>query len=293
MIKRRSNWYIYLITFLLAGIIVYIISSALLSSFYASHTSNSSTSSQQNGTAYKPDANSNFTVLAMLGKSADDAPDYYMTITYRGDLNSIIVMPYLSKTEFGGQTLKDEYIGGGAEAVLKSVSNAAGVEIKKYIRFNEANMVEFFNSVGNTTLSVPKELKYENKQDKTLTIVYAGTYSFTGSQLYAYLSFPDYKEKDVQYSCKVHALAISSFINQNFNNVSEKSLDSYADFITNFIDTNITAEDYANKKQALLYTFANTNDPCDYYIPYGEINGETFTVSEASLQTVKERIQGQ
>lgn len=292
MIKRRSNWYIYLITFVVTGVIVYIASTALLSSFYESQKGNDTSVPEYTGTVFKPNSSYNFTVLACLSKNLDSAPDYYMTVTYRGDTNSIILMPYLANTYINGSTLKEAYQGGQETAVMQSLSAATGVTIEKYVRFTESTLTEFLNSVGNTTLSIPKELKYENKEDNTLTIVEGGTHSFSGNQFYTYITFPDFGEDDVQYTCKVQATAFCAFINQNFSHVSETTLKGYADYIINFTRCNITEEDYLGKKQALLYTFANVNEPCDYYIPYGEDSGGGFVIAEASFNTVKNMIEG-
>lgn len=289
MTKRRSNWYIYLITFLVTGVLLYIVSNALLSSFYSEKDSQSNVS-QHTGTVFKPDSSYNFTVLAALSKGSDDAPGYYMTITYRGDTNSIMLMPYLPESSFGGQNLKDAYAGGGADAVMKVLNSGLGLNITKYVRFTEATITEFFDSVGNTTLSVPKELKYENKSDGTLTIVNSGTYSFSGKQLYTYLTFPDFGTKDIQYVCKIHGSAISAFINQNFFDVSKDTLKGYADFISNFTDTNIKAEDFETKQQALLYSFKYAHDLCDYYVPYGESSDNSYVISETSINSIKDRI---
>ena len=293
MTKRRSNWYIYLITFLVAGIIVYIVSNALLNSFYESQKRGDSNTSQNNGTVFKPDKAHNFTILTMLSDEADDAPDYYMTITYRGDTNSVLLMPYLKNSYMKGSTLEKAYQNGGAEAATKLVADATGVKITKYIKFTESTLIEFFDMAGNTTITVPSQLKHENEDDKTMTIINKGTSSFTGRQLHAYLTFPDYGVKDVQYPCKVHGSSYTEFINQNFHNLSEGYIEQYSHFLINFTQTNITKQDYEQKKQALLYSFNYANEICDYYIPYGEETDKGFEISANSFATVKEKITGE
>lgn len=290
MTKRRSNWYIYLITFLVAGVIVYIVSNALLNTFYESRKREENNNSHNTGTVFKPDKAHNFTVLAMLSDDADDAPDYYMTITYRGDQNSVILMPYLKNSYLKGDTLEGAYKKGGAEAATKLIADATGIKMTKYIKFTESTLVEFFDMAGNTTITVPTQLKHENKDDKTMTIINSGTSSFTGKQLHAYLTFPDYGVKDVQYPCKVHAISYSEFINQNFHNLSKGYIEQYSHFLINFTQTNITQQDYEQKKQALLYSFNFVNEICDYYIPYGEETDKGYEISADSLAAVKTKI---
>ncbi|MBQ8789920.1 MAG: LCP family protein [Ruminiclostridium sp.] len=289
MTKRRSNWYIYLITFLIAGVIVYIASNALLNSFYESQKREENVS-QNTGTVFKPDKAHNFTVLAMLADEAGSVPDYYMTVTYRGDTNSIILMPYLKNSCMNGNTLANAYRNGGAEAATKLVADATGVKISKYVKFSKSTLIEFFDMAGNTTLTVPTQLKHENKDDKTMTIINKGTSSFTGRQLYAYVTFPDYGVKDDTYPCKIQGGSYSEFINQNFNGLSEGSIEQYSQFIINFTETNITKQDYEQKKKALLYSFSYTNEICDYYVPYGEMTSKGYEISADSLATVKSKI---
>ncbi len=289
MTKRRSNWYIYIITFLIAGVIVYIVSNALLTSFYESQKREENVS-QNTGTVFKPDKSYNFTVLTMLSDEADDNPDYYMTITYKGDTNSIILMPYLKNAYMKGNTLAGAYRNGGAEAATKLIADATGVKISKYIKFTKSTLIEFFDMAGNTTITVPTQLKHENEDDKTMTIINKGTNSFTGRQLYLYLTFPDYGVKDDTYSCKVQGSSYSEFINQNFHNLSEGYIEEYSHFIINFTQTNITKQDYEQKKKALLYSFSYANEICDYYVPYGEMTDKGYEISADSLATVKNKI---
>ncbi len=288
--KRRSNWYIYLITFVITGVLLFIVSNVLLSSYYSSQQANQNVQQHPTtGTIFVPDSNYDFTMLIMISETADAAPEQFMTLTYRAENSQFTVMPFLSNSDIGGAVLKNAYGSGDPGAVMSALSNAAGTEITKYIRFTKSTAVQFFNMVGNTTLSVPKELKHEN-EDNTLTIIKQGTSAFSGSQLYDYLTFPDFGETDVQYSCKVQATAISSFINQNFADISEASMDEYMEFITGFTDTNITEQDYLSKKAALLYTFDDSPTPCDYYIPYGELNGNNYAISEDSIKTINDKI---
>ncbi len=285
--KRRSNWYIYLITFVITGVILFIVSNALLNSYYSSQQTQNVTQQQQTGTVFVPDENYNFTILLMLSEKIDSVPEQYMTLTYRADKSQFTVMPYLANSYIGGSTLKNAYESGQAQAVINSLNTALGTQITKYVRFTSSTAVQLFDTVGNTTLSVPKELKHENS-DNTLTIIKEGTSAFSGSQLYDYLTFPDYGEDDVQYSCKVQGTAISSFLNQNFPDISESALDECVGFITDFTDTNITEQDYLSKKAGLLYTFGDSPTPCDFYIPYGDLSGNDYVISGDSIESVKE-----
>ena len=289
MIKRRSNWYIYVITFIVTGLLIAIVSTVLLNSFYeAQRSGNTGNISQPQGTRFVPDKSYNFTILLTLSKDIDTPPERFMTLSYRADNNSVVLMPYLANTEINGKTLKTIFSESGGAETAKQLSEASGIKIEKYIAFTESTVTEFFNMVGNTTLTVPKQLKYEDKEDNTVTLIEAGTRSFTGTQMYTYLMFPDYSSSDIQYSCKIAATSVSAFINQNFLRTSEKTLGSYADFIIGFTDTNITEEDYNKKISAIVYTLEEATSLADYYIPYGENSGTNYIIAENSWARAKE-----
>ena len=102
--------------------------------FYESQKRGDTNTSQNNGTVFKPDKAHNFTILTMLSEEADDTPDYYMTITYRGDTNSVLLIPYLKNSYMKGNTLEGAYKNGGPEAATKLLADSTGVKISKYIK---------------------------------------------------------------------------------------------------------------------------------------------------------------
>lgn len=290
MIKRRSNWYIYAITFIITGVLVVLVSTILLNSFYESQKNDTTVNvSQQQGTAFTPDSSYNFSVLLTLSNDADTVPDKYMTVTYRATANTFVLMPYLPGTELNGGTIKQICEQSGETEVAKQLSEKTGLTINKYIRFTKSTLSELFDMVGNTTLTIPSEIKYENKKDNTVTVIKQGTQIFTADQMYTYLTLPDYGVKDEFYPCKVSATAISAFIDQNFIGTGEKTLAEYIDFIINFTNTNIEQGDYDAKIKAILYTLAQTSSSItDFYIPYGEKNGDNYVIADNSWKSVRQ-----
>ena len=76
MIKRRSNWYIYAIAFIVTAVLVALVSNILLNSFYESQKNDATVNvSQPQGTAFTPDSSYNFSVLLTLSADADTTPD--------------------------------------------------------------------------------------------------------------------------------------------------------------------------------------------------------------------------
>ena len=105
--KRRSNWYIYVITFVVTGLLLILVSSILLKSFYDSQDKDATVNVSQNQTAiFTPDSTYDFSVLVTLSADNDKTPDKYMTITYIAKNNTFVLMPYLANAVIdGGNTI--------------------------------------------------------------------------------------------------------------------------------------------------------------------------------------------
>ena len=105
--RRRSNWYIYVITFVVTGLLLILVSSILLKSFYDSQVKDASVNVSQNQTAiFTPDSTYDFSVLVTLSADNDKTPDKYMTITYTAKNNTFVLMPYLPNAVIdGGNTI--------------------------------------------------------------------------------------------------------------------------------------------------------------------------------------------
>ena len=291
--RRRSNWYIYVITFVVTGLLLILVSSILLKSFYDSQDKDATVNVSQNQTAiFTPDSTYDFSVLVTLSADNDKTPDKYMTITYIAKNNTFVLMPYLPNAVIdGGNTIKQIWEQSGEAEVAKQLSSKTGLSINKYIRFTKSTLTELFDMVGNTTLTVPSEIKYENKKDNTVTIIKQGTQIFTAEQMYAYLTLPDYGVKDELYPCKLNATVISSFIDQNFIGTSSKTLDEYINFIINFTNTNIEQSDYDAKVKAIVYTLSqNKSSVTDFYIPYGDKSGDDYIIDDNSWNSAKKAL---
>lgn len=291
--KRRSNWYIYVITFVVTGVLLILVSSILLKSFYDSQGKDATVNVSQNQTAiFTPDSSYNFSVLLTLSADNDTTPEKYMTLTYVATDNTFILMPYLPNAVIdGGNTIKQICEQSGEAEVAKQLSTKTGLSINKYIRFTKSTLTELFDTVGNTTLTIPSEIKYENKKDNTVTIINQGTQIFTADQMYTYLTLPDYNVKDDLYPCKVSATAISAFIDQNFIGATQKTLDEYISFIINFTNTNIVQNDYDAKIKAIVYTLSqNKSSITDYYIAYGDKSGDDYIIDDNSWKSAKQAV---
>ena len=123
--RRRSNWYIYVITFVVTGLLLILVSSILLKSFYDSQDKDATVNVSQNQTAiFTPDSTYDFSVLVTLSADNDKTPDKYMTITYIAKNNTFVLMPYLPNAVIdGGNTIKQICEQSGEAEVAKLLSS--------------------------------------------------------------------------------------------------------------------------------------------------------------------------
>lgn len=288
-VKRRSNWYIYLITIVITGVILSIVVLAMHNYIFPTANGGNAlvdnTGTNNQGSSFKPDNTYNFTLLFMLGEEKGGIPDYFMTVTYLAEDSVVVCIPFTSNTLVGENTLKNTYESKGSTGVISAIKQETGLTCDKYVKFDKDTFVAFIDAVGNVEVSIPKDLTYANVESNTLTTFKAGSQIFSGINLYNYLTFPDYNEGD-DYRNVVHSTCISAFINQNLRYTTENLLQNYIGLIINDTDTNINIDDFTKKKQAILYTATTGTNPAEYYIPYGDKSGDKFVIADASKKTI-------
>ncbi|MCL2637258.1 MAG: LCP family protein [Oscillospiraceae bacterium] len=281
-IKRRSNWYIYLLTFMIMSLIVsFVIYNIWDFLFPAENLPAMSTSAD-----YRPDASFNATFLLMLSENKGAVPDYYMLLNYRPGDEAILVVPVKSNlyAEVGYMrgTLTEHYLDGGAGGVMHAIQNSLGVEADHYIKFDKDSFIGFLDEAGFTPVNVPYDL------NGGAVDFLAGSYEFTGEDLYNYITYPDYEQGE-DYRFMVQGVAVANFINKNSRNLSVPQLQSLFYRILN-TDTSLDFNDFVQNQQAYMFTTQNSFNLADYYVPIGTTNSSGhFTVSETAAATIRDR----
>ncbi len=311
--KRKSNWYIYVITLALTFVILgFFVSSIWDSLFPASRDAESAFS--VNSADYRPSAEIRPVILLMLSEMKAGTPSYYMLASYQPREEKIVFVPLPEnmRVDYGGNTgsLYEMYDNFGAEAVIGGLKSALNIECEHYIKFDRLSLIDFINLTGEVYVNIPSDIT-EKKMEYVLetetvevdgeeqevtrqvrrevdsVIFSAGAQYLDGETMYSYLTYPFSMGED--YALAVHGSAAMNMLNRNFRDLSSTELQSYAEKIISSTDTDLTFSDYVEYQPVLQYTTENSINPCEYYIPYGEKDGGYFVVASNSVLTIRDR----
>ena len=290
-VKRKSNWYIYFISF---GItIAFVIAAVLAFSWYLFPDRTESVGALQSNNsseAFKPTSAQNFVMMSMLSDGSSDAPELFVMISYNAVENDICFIPVPSglSVERTGKTLSGIYSSEGGEAAVKAVEEAVGVTCGSFVKMDKEAFVSLASAFGNVEYNVGKTVIITD--GITVETVNAGEQLFTAETMFGYIMKADFGEGEL-YRLNVVGDIMTELINQNFRNLDSSILDVYYNMIIESSDTNIKNEQYQAKKPALLNTVEYGNVPAEYYIPYGEFTEDGgFTISENSIISIKQRV---
>ncbi len=312
-VKRKSNWYIYLIaliaSFTVLGLFVSSIWDRLLPEDDESNIYKVSKSD------YRPSAEINLTSLIMLSDMKAATPTYYMLMNYQPRKEVIVFVPLREnmKVSYGGNSgsLYEMYDNYGAAAVCRGIEDLTGIEIVHYIKFDRLSFIDFINMAGAVYVNVPSDvvekevrnvLKKEmidvdgEQQEVTRqvketieNVIYKeGVYYMDGETLYGYLTY-DFK-RGVDYMLAIQGSAAMNMINKNFRGISDTQTQGLAEAIIKSTETDIVLKDYTTIQPIFDYTIENSISPCEYYITYGEMDGGYFILSENCKKTLLDRL---
>ncbi|MGN0688466.1 MAG: LCP family protein [Oscillospiraceae bacterium] len=287
-VKRKSNWYIYFIAF---GItMAFAIGIILIFKDYLfsenKPVSNGLTANGELAYDFKPDESHGFTVVAMLGDKPSGMPDLFMMVSYNAIENRVVLIPLSNGVSIAGsqRTLPNVYAAQGGKGVIKAVSDATGITCDGYLAFDRDGFVRLVSAFGNVEYTVPKTILVSDGAVRDA--FNAGAQIFSPESMYRYIYLADFGEGE-SYRFGIVGDVLAELINQNFRHADSTMLDNYFKIISEVCDTDITQEKYEAKKAALLNTVEYGSDIAEYYIPYGDYDGDgSFEISQNSLATI-------
>lgn len=311
--KRKSNWYIYLITLIISFVLLGTFVSRMWDTFFPTEKDAENAYSVNNAD-YRPSADIQFTALVMLSEMKAGVPDYYMVATYRPRAEKVIFVPLPENTKvtYKGNTgsLYEMYSNLGEKAVMGGIEETMGIKCDNYVKFDRLSFIDFVDLTGEVYVNVPAEIAevkietyLENeiieidgeeqevttqvKKEVKNVIFPAGSQYFGGETLYNYITYQFGMGED--YQLAIAGSAVMNMINRNFRDLSSTELQGYTEKIISSTDTDFMFSDYVELQPVLQYTTENSINPCEYYIPYGEADGGYFVIAENSIQTIKDR----
>ena len=314
-VKRKSNWYIYLIALIISFVILgFFVSSIWDSLFPASKNKDGSYSSS--GSDFRPSADIKITALLMLSDMKAATPTYYMLANYRPRDEIIVFVPLQEnlKADYKGSSgsLYELYDNFGAAAVTEGIKETLGIECDYYIKFDRLSFIDFADLTGTVYVNIPaditerkvkdvleKEIVNVDGEDREISrmvkkeveeiIFPAGVQYLSGEKLYNYLTYDFGKGED--YSLAIQGAIAMNMVNRNFRGLSSTELQRLIQEVITGTETDITFNDYTEYQSALQYTSDNSINPCEYYIPYGETDGGYFILADNSKNTILDRME--
>ncbi len=312
-VRRKSNWYIYVITLIISFALLGFFVSSIWDSLFPTEKDADSAYSVNNAD-FRPSADIKMNFIVMLAEMKAGVPDYYMLASYTPRSESVVFVPLPENTRVSYKgnvgSLYEMYSNLGAEAVTGAVTETLGFECSDYIKFDRLSFIDFVDLTGEVYVNIPADIKESRietfleseiievdgeEQEVTKTvkkkvediIFPAGAQYFDGETLYSYITY-DFG-KGVDYTLAVQGAAAMNMLNRNFRDLSSTELQSYAEKIINSTETGFMFSDYVEYQPVLQYTTENSINPCEYYIPYGETDGGYFMLNPNSVQTIKDR----
>ncbi len=311
--KRKSNWYIYLITLIVSFVILGFFVTKIWDSLFPTEN-DSENAYSVNNSDYRPSADIKLTALIMLSEMKAGTPDYYMLANYRPRDEAIVFIPLPEnlKVSYNGNvgSLYEMYSNLGSEAVMGGIKELTGIECDHYVKFDRLSFIDFVDLTGAVYVNVPAAITEKRtetyletetievdgeeqvvtkqvKKEVEDIIFPAGTRYLNGEELYNYITYEFGKGED--YRLAIIGSAVMNLVNRNFRDLSSTELQGYTEKVISSTDTGFMFSDYVELQPVLQYTTENSINPCEYYIPYGEADGGYFVLAENCAQTMRDR----
>lgn len=289
-VKRKSNWYIYFIAFgITLAFVIGVIFTFSWFLFPEIKETSGLTSTGELADDFRPDSTYNFTLVASLADNESDIPELFTMISYDAVENRVVFIPLPNgiSVPADDRTLPNIFASKGGEGVIAALTNAVGITCDGYIHFDRSSFVEFVSAFGNVRYDIPKTVLVEDGIE--IATFNAGEHLFSPESTFRYVYLADFAENE-EYRFNILGDVFACLFNQNYRYADSALVDSYFKVISENCSTDITEEEYLEKKAALLNTIMYGSEPAEYYVPYGEYGEDgSFSIADTSITTIKQK----
>jgi polyisoprenyl-teichoic acid--peptidoglycan teichoic acid transferase len=150
-----------------------------------------------------------------------------------------------TKVEFNGRSAKINSIDqeGGVAQAAKVVSNTLqGVEIDRYVRMNNFGVEKLIDALGGLTVTVPKDIKYQDDAQHFYINLKAGRQHLDGPKLLGFMRFRKDANGDVG-RMQRQQVVMRSMIEQWVNPITVAKIPGLMSIVKSHVDTNLTIEE--------------------------------------------------
>lgn len=289
-VRRKSNWYIYFIAFGIAMAFAIVAIFAFRWYLFPEH-SDPTGLNPSGGVAddFRPTSEHNFNSMIMISDKTSDNPELFILVEYSAVENRIAIVPIPNGISIPpeGRSLPNVYAAQGGNKVVSIIEDIVGIEIDSFVRFDRSGFLNVVSSFGNVNYEVIKFMIIrDGTEAETLNV---GTHRLAAETIFRLAMFAEYDEGESYRFSNVGQM-FADLINQNFRTLDSSLMDSFFDMIMRDTETNLSEEKYKSHKAALLNTVEYGVNPAEYYVPYGEYNGDGgFVLAENSITTIRQR----
>ena len=290
-VRRKSNWYIYFIAFVITVAFVIVAIFAFKWYLFPSDTQSTGIDKVTGELTddFKPTAEHSFNLLGMVSEGATDNPELFYLAEYNAPENRLtfVMLPNGLSVGSEGRTLPNVYAAQGGMEVIKVVEKEVGITCSVFVKMDRQSFEDLLTSFGNVEYDFTKTIVVREGDD--ITTFNSGRHLLTSDEIYQLIVTATYEEGE-SYRFKLAGEIFSELINQNYHNVGTTLLDTYYDMILKNSETNLTEPVYRFHKAALLNTIRYGVSPAEFYIPYGDYTDDGgFVISENSITTIRQK----
>lgn len=186
--------------------------------------------------------------------------------------------------------IKDLYTSGGIIKTVTAVENAYDLKVERYMKLSNEGFSNLVDSLGGATYTIPMDMSYKNEVTNEDTYYKGGdSYTLWGDDIRKLITYPLYPDGE-EYNIKMASTIIATLINESISSSKSllKNIDLIFNGVVNLSETNITAYDFRNKKNAINYIINNTTNPAMSKTPYGTWTDDgTFILDPKSQESIK------
>jgi polyisoprenyl-teichoic acid--peptidoglycan teichoic acid transferase len=154
-------------------------------------------------------------------------------------------IPRDTKVEVGGRSVKinsiDQESGVGQAAKVVS-DTLQGVEIDRYVRLNNFGLEKLIDSLGGLTLTVPKDIKYQDDSQHFYINLKAGKQHLDGKKLIGYIRFRKDANGDIGRMQRQQTV-MRSMLEQWVNPINVARIPELMSIVRTHVDTNLNVEE--------------------------------------------------
>lgn len=289
-VRRKSNWYIYVIAFVITLAFVGVAIFAFRWYLFPDKTEQTGIDSNGELTAdYHPTQKDNFNAMLMISQGNARNPELFILAEFNAveSRMTFVPLPAGISVKTQGVSLTNIYASKGGQGVVEAVKSITGVNCECYASFDKNAFTDIVQSFGNVKYNVPKTVIISDSF--TAETINAGEKLFSADTLFSYIMRADFGEGEL-YRFNIIGDILSELINQNYRDLDSARLDSFYYAIESACETNINQKLFNSRKPPLLYAVEYGVSPAEFYIPYGEYTSDGgFNISDNSIITIKQK----